>query len=152
MVAISDFGIREREQMVRLAIWHGWIFKAVEQAQAGGMLDPVVVLVAGDALDAFPLKFDRSPRDRGMERLQRQAGCKRFSIGVASYAALLRCNAAEGWQDDMEDMRRKGGTSVVCINRTGQFLVAVSPTKPLPEKRDCWDVVFDAPEKNDCDQ
>lgn len=127
MVAVGDFGIREREQIVRLAIRHGWIFKAEQLARDNGVLDPVVVLTTIDALGILPFRFNRSPRDRGLERLQRQAGCKRFTIGVVSYADLLRGNAAEGWQDDMEDMRRKGGTSVVCINRTGQFLAAVNP-------------------------
>ncbi len=126
MVAISDFGIREREQMVMLAIRYGWIFEANKHGLDHGVADPVVLLVAGDALDAFPLKFVRQP-DPGIERLQRKAGCKRFIVAVASYAKLLRCNAAEGWHDDMEEMRRKGGTSVVCITRTGQFLAAVQP-------------------------
>lgn len=143
MVAVGDFGIREREQMVRLAIWHGWIFKAERQARRNGVADPVVVLTAIDALNMLRFRFDRSPRNRALERLQRRAGCQRFTIGVVSYAALLRANAAEAWQADMEDMRRKGGTSVVCITRTGQFLVAVSPEHPQ-QPRDAWDSQFDA--------
>lgn len=127
MVAVGDFGIREREQIVRLAIWHGWIFKAERMARDNGVADPVVVLTAVDALDAFPFRFNRSPRNRALEQLQRRAKCKRFTIGVVSYAALLQANAAEAWQEDMEDMRRKGGTSVVCINRTGQSLAAIYP-------------------------
>lgn len=147
MVAIGDFGIREREQMVRLAIWYGWIEKAVETAKARGMTDPVVMLIAGDSLNAFPIVFDRSPRNRRMERLQREAGCKWFTVAVSSYAALLHANAAEGWRDDMEDMRRKGGTSVVCITRTGQFLAAVSPENP-EQPRDAWDSLFYSPERD----
>jgi hypothetical protein len=127
MVAIGDFGIREREKMVRLAIWHGWIFKAERMARKRGVADPVVVLTAIDALDVLPFRFNRSPRDRALERLQRKAGCKRFTIGIVSYTSLLRANAAEGWQADMEQMRCKGGMPVVCISRTGQFLVSVSP-------------------------
>ncbi len=147
MVAIGDFGIREREQMVRLAIWHGWIFNAEKQARAVGVADPVVVLIAWDALDELPFKFDRSPRDRAAEQLQRKAGCKRFTIGASSYRALLQGNAAEGWREDMEEMRRKGGTSVVCITRTGQFLVAIHPDHPRQEKRDFRDVQFLTPSK-----
>lgn len=147
MVAIGDFGIREREQMVRLAIWHGWIFNAEKQALASGVADPVVMLIARDALDVLPFKFDRSTRDRVAERLQRQAGCTRFTIAVASYRAILQGNAAEGWREDMEDMRRKGGTSVVCFTRTGQFLVAIHPEHQRQEKRDPRDVQFLAPSK-----
>jgi hypothetical protein len=147
MVAVGDFGIRERERMVRLAIWHGWVFNAEKQAREHGISDPVVVLIAGDALDVLPLKFDRSPRDRGMERLQRKAGCKRFTVGVVSYAALLRGNTAEGWHDDMEDMRRKGGTACVCINRTGQFLVAINPEHPRQERQSYLDAHFMAASK-----
>lgn len=143
MVAVGDFGIRDREQMVRLAIWHGWIFKAEQMARDNGVADPVVMLTAIDALDVLRFRFNRSPRDRRLERLQSRAGCQRFTIGVVSYAALLRANAAQGWQADMEDMRRKGGTSVVCINRTGQFLVAVSPEHPQ-QPRDAWDSQFGA--------
>jgi hypothetical protein len=149
MVSTYDFGIREREQMVRLAIWQGWIFKANKQARDNGVADPVVVLVAIDALELVPFRFDCSPRQRRLERLQRNARCKRFTIGVVSYAALLRGNAADGWQDDMEDMRRKGGTAVVCINSTGQFLCAVHPEHPRPN-RDFWDSYFLAAE-NDAD-
>lgn len=143
MVAVGDFGIHECEQMVRLAIWHGWIFKAERQARRIGLPDPVIVLTAIDALDLLPFRFHRSPRDRRLERLQRRAGCQRFAIGIVSYDTLLTANAAEGWQADMADLRRKGGTSVVCINRTGQFLAAVSPEHPQ-QPRDAWDSQFDA--------
>ena len=129
MVAAGDFGIREREQIVCLAIRHGWIVKAEQMARSRGVSDPVVVLTTVDALDLVPFLFNRSLRDRGLERLQRKARCKRFTMCIVSYAALLRSNAAESWQQDMENMRRKGGTAVVCINRTGQFLAA---HKPVP--------------------
>lgn len=132
MVAAGDFGIREREQIVLLAIEHGWIFKAEQMSRDNGVPDPVVVLVTIDAIGIFPFRFNRSPRNRATEQLQREARCKRFAVCVVSYADLLRSNHAEGWQEDMEDMRRKGGTSVVCINRTGQFLAAVSPEFPAP--------------------
>jgi hypothetical protein len=127
MVAVGDFGIREREQMVRLALQRGWIDRAERTALDHGVPDPVIVLSAVDAIDTFPFRFDRSPRDRALEQLQRKAGCKPFIVCVVSYAGLLRGNAADGWQKDMENMRRKGGTSVVCINRTGQFLVSIRP-------------------------
>ncbi len=127
MVAVGDFGIREREQIVRLAIKHGWIHKAEQMGRDNGVPDPVVVLTAVDAISALPFRFNRSPRDRSLERVQRRAGCEPFIVGVVSYEALLRGNAAEAWKEDMENMRRKGGTSVVCINRTGQFLVAIHP-------------------------
>jgi hypothetical protein len=145
MVAVGDFGIQDREQMVRLAIRHGWIFKAERMARDSGVSDPVVVLTAVDALDVLPFRFNRSPRQPRLERLQRKAGCKRFTIGVVSYAALLLGNGAEGWQADMEDMRRKGGTFVVCINQSGQFLCSVSPEYPQPQ-RDVLDSQCDATE------
>ena len=141
MVAVGDFGVREREQMVRLAIRRGWIFKAERQARDEGVADPVVVLTAVDALDVLPFRFNSSPRDRGLERLQRKAGCRRFVVVIVAYADLVRSNGAEGWQEDMEDMRRKGGTSVVCINRAGQFLASVSPERPQ-QPCDAWDVLF----------
>jgi hypothetical protein len=62
-----------------------------------------------------------------MERLQRKSGCKRFTVCTARYSDLLSANAAEGWQEDMEELRSKGGVSVVCINRTGQFLASITP-------------------------
>jgi len=127
MVAVGDFGIQEREQMVLLALKHGWIHGAERMARNKGYSDPVVLLIATDALEAFPLKFSCAPRDRAKERIQRKAGCKRFTVGVVSYAALLGCNAAERWQEDMEELKQKGGTSVVAITRDGQFLAAVSP-------------------------
>ena len=127
MVAVSDFGISEREQMVRLALKHGWIHGAERMARAKGCADPVVVLIASDAADILPFRFSSKPRDRKAELVQRKARCKRFITGVVSYAAMLGCNRADGWQEDMEAMRRKGGTPVVCINRTGQFLVAINP-------------------------
>jgi hypothetical protein len=127
MVAVGDFGIREREGMVRLALQRGWIHAAERMARSHGCADPVVLLVARDALAALPLKLSSPGRDRTSEKIQRKSGCRPFITGSTSYAALLRCNAADGWQHDMEEMRRKGGTSVVCINQTGQFLVAINP-------------------------
>ena len=142
MVAVGDFGVQEREQMVRLAIRHGWIFHAEGAARDNGVPDPVVVLAAVDVLDVLPFRFDRSPRQPRLERLQRKAGCKRFVVSVMAYADLVRSCGAEGWQEDMEDMRRKGGTFVVCINGTGQFLCSLSPEHPQPQ-RDVWDSQFD---------
>jgi hypothetical protein len=130
MVAVGDFGIREREQIVRLAISHGWIVKAEEMARSHGVSDPVVLLMTVDALEFVRFRCNRSPRDRGLERLQRKARCKPFTMSIVSYASLLRAYVGESWQQDMENMRRKGGTAVVCINRTGQFLVAVKPGHP----------------------
>ena len=127
MVAVGDFGISEREGIVRLALERGWIHAAERQARVNGCSDPVVLLIARDALDAFPFRFDRTPRDRREESIQRRARCKPFVTATVSYAVLLRCNSAEGWEHDMEEMRRKGGTSVVCINRMGQFMVAITP-------------------------
>ena len=125
MVAIGDFGIAEREKIVMLALSRGWIQAAEQKARANGCLNPVVVLVAIDALEAFPFRFQGSPRNRVMERIQRSAGCKRFFTGVVQYDELVKCNAAKNWETDMEEMRLKGGISVVCINRSGQFLAAV---------------------------
>ena len=96
-------------------------------ARAHGCSDPVVLLVARDALAALPLKLSSPGRDRTAEKIQRKSGCRPFLTGTTSYASLLRANAADDWQHDMENMRRKGGTSVVCIDRTGQFLVAINP-------------------------
>jgi hypothetical protein len=127
MVAIGDFGIEDRKQMVQLAIRLGWVHDAIERAKQRGWKDPVVVLVAIDALDLLPFRFDRTPRSRHMERLQRASGCKRFTVCTARYSDLLSANAAEGWQEDMEELRGKGGVSVVCINRTGQFLASITP-------------------------
>ncbi len=129
MVSFGDCGIHEREQMVALAIRKGWIHGAKQRADASGIADPVIVLIAIDALDVLNFKFDSSPRNRRFEREQRTAGSKRFAIGVVPYAALLGANAADGWQADMEDLRQKGGTPVVCITRSGQFLVAVDPER-----------------------
>jgi len=142
MVTAGEFGMREKEQMVRLAIRHGWIFKAERQARDMGVADPVVLLTPVDALDELSFRFDRPPRDRGLERLQRKAGCKRFAVGVVSYVLLLRGSGAEGWQEDMEDMRRRGGTLVVCINRTGALLCSINPAHPQPEGNGWFDKVW----------
>ena len=125
MVAVGDFGIAEREKIVMLALSRGWIQGAEQKARANGCPDPVVVLLATDALELLPFRFNVNPRHKVMERIQRSAGCKRFTVGVVRYASLLKGNAAENWEADMEEMRQKGGISVVCINRSGQFLAAV---------------------------
>jgi hypothetical protein len=124
MVAIGDFGISEREDMVRLALSRQWIDNAHRSAVAGGMSDPVVLLVAIDALDVLPFRWDRSPRDRLRERKQRAAGCKPFVVATVSYADLLASNGADGWADDMDDMRRAGGVAVVVINHNGQLFAS----------------------------
>ncbi len=151
MVAVGDFGIREREQMVRLAIRHGWIFKAEKEALKTGMVDPVVVLIAADATGVLPFRFDRPPRCPELACIQRKARCKRFIVATVPYSRLVLGNAAEGWAEDMEGMRRKGGTSVVCFTRTGQFLAAVNPIRPRQELRNWLDVQFNVPNKDEND-
>jgi hypothetical protein len=119
--------IRDRERMVMVALRHDWIHDAERVARSNGCIDPIVLLIAKDALDAFPLKFSSPPGDRAAEKIQRKQGCRRFVVGTVAYADLLVCNAAEKWQEDVAEMKAKGGTSVVAITREGQFLVSVSP-------------------------
>ncbi len=126
MVAVGDFGIQEREKMVRVAIRHGWIDWAEQAARTFGVGDPVVVLIAIDALGVWNFKFNRPPRVPSMEAKQRKARCKRFTVAVVSYSDLLLANDADRWREDLQELCGKGGVSVVCINRTGQFLASVS--------------------------
>jgi hypothetical protein len=119
--------VGNREQMVLVALRNDWIHDAERVARSKGCTDPVVLLIAKDALDAFPLKFSSPPHDRVAEQIQRKAGCRKFIVGTVKYADLLGCNAAENWQKDVEEMKAKGGTSVVAITREGQFLASVSP-------------------------
>lgn len=122
MVAVSDFEISERERMIRCAMSHRWVEDAVQFAKARGVPDPVIVLISIDAINDWPFRLGGNPRDRKRERMQRRAGCRPFTVLVARYEDLLQANGADGWQEDMAQMRRKGGLSVVAINRQGQFL------------------------------
>jgi hypothetical protein len=119
--------ICDREQMVMVALRNDWIHDAERIARSKGCTDPVVLLIAKDAVDTLPLKFSSPPGDRAAERIQRKAGCRRFVVGTVSYADLLGCNTADRWQDDVVEMKAKGGTSVVAITCEGQFLASVLP-------------------------
>ena len=138
MVAVGEFRMCEREQMVRLAIQRGLIVNAELQARELGVADPVILVTAVDALDKVSLGVaDPVIVLTAVDALDK-AGCQRFAVCVVSYLSLLRGSNAEGWQEDMEDLRRRGGTLVVCINQTGQLLCSIDPDHPQPEGNG-WD-------------
>ena len=129
MVAISDFGIDEREKMLRFALEKGYIHQQIRGAELKGLKDTVVVIIAIDALEVLKFRFSENPRKPRIENACRKAGVKRFAIATCQFDDLRRANAADGWDSDMDSLKAKNGVHVVCFNRSGQFLVAIECLK-----------------------
>lgn len=116
MVAVGE---SERDAMVRVSKEEGWFDLAMKLGMDAGYDDPVVLIVAKDAIDLLPktmLGVGMKQAEK-MFRIQKRIGSPLFAVLTVEFSLVEKIY--ENDKETLDSLRRATSDIVICLMPDG---------------------------------